>query len=394
MASLCIKEGLKIAEESLDLIAREAGGCLRDALSLLDQVFACSEDTVDPEIVPDILGVTERKNIFKISTTILEKDIPGFLDIIGEVYEHGQDLKKMYAEIIEHFRNLLVLKIDEKGNRLINTPNHEIELMREQIRETPETYLNQILDLLFREESTVRFSSQPRLAFEATVIKIIQIKPAVPIETLIQKLELLRNEFAGSELERPIESDHRQFTTTGQTNPEADFKKSESTPETPLAKDITTEIAKNTSCNNSKYSSKDKDRKAEKEDSPKIDSVDLKQLWIELRKIICRQIPSLASPLSNCELTKLTDQAAFIKIADSQFNISLLNRKKDSLMKVCCDFFNKKMDLFIETILNSGNDQKEKINQSNSLKEEAVRHPLVADAIEIFKGNVINVKLL
>jgi hypothetical protein len=52
------------------------------------------------------------------------------------------------------------------------------------------------------------------------------------------------------------------------------------------------------------------------------------------------------------------------------------------------------MDLFIETILNSGNDQKEKINQSNSLKEEAVRHPLVADAIEIFKGNVINVKLL
>ena len=220
MVSLCAREGLQIAEESLNLIAREAGGCMRDALSLLDQVLACSKDTVNPEIVPDILGVTDRKNIFEISTAILERDIPRFLDILGNIYEHGQDLKKLYAELIEHFRNLLVLKIDAKGARLINTPGHEIELMREQIRETPETYLNQVLDILFREESTIRFSSQPRLALEITGIKIIQIRPAVPIETLIKKLDLLRNEFAGNESGRSTESDDRQFKISEKTNPE------------------------------------------------------------------------------------------------------------------------------------------------------------------------------
>jgi len=102
----------------------------------------------------------------------------------------------------------------------------------------------------------------------------------------------------------------------------------------------------------------------------------------------------MASPLSNCELTRLTDQEIFIKITDSQFNINLLNRKKDSLIKVCCDFFRKKMDLVMEIIINSENAPQKKINQSNSLKEGAVKHPLVADAIEIFNGNVVDVKLL
>ncbi len=394
MVSLCAREGLQIAEESLNLIAREAGGCMRDALSMLDQVLACSKDTVDPEIVPDILGVTDRKNIFELSAAILERNISRFLDILGNVYEHGQDLKKMYAELIEHFRNLLVLKIDAKGHRLINTPDHEIELMREQVRETPETYLNQILDLLFREESTIRFSSQPRLAFEVTIIKIIQIRPAVPIETLIKKLDLLRNEFAENVSERSTGYDHRQFKISGKANPDKDCKKSGSIPETPLADNTVTRDTKKELSDNSKYLSEDKKKKREKAESPEIRSTDLKQLWQELRSKICRQIPSMASPLSNCELTRLTDQKIFIKITASKFNINLVNRKKDTLIKVCCDFFRKKMDLVMETIINSENNHKNKINQSNSLKEEAVRHPLVADAIEIFNGNVVDVKLL
>ncbi len=394
MVALCTKEGLQIAEESLTLIAREAGGCMRDALSLLDQVLACSKDIVNPEIVPDILGVPDRKNIFEISTTILKRDIPGFLDILGNIYEHGQDLKKLYAELIEHFRNLLVLKIDAEGTRLINTPGHEIELMRKQIQETPETYLNQVLDILFREESTIRFSSQPRLALEVAVIKIIQIRPAVPIETLIQKLDLLRNEFAGNESERFTESDDRQFNISGGNNPDKDCKKSGSTPETRLADDTVTRAAEKTISNNPKYISEDTTNEREETAHPENRSTDLKPLWQELRSKICRQMPSMASPLSNCELTKLTDQEIFIKITDSKFNISLLKRKKESLIKVCCDFFRKKMDLVMEIIINSENDHKNKINQSNSFKEEAVRHPLVADAIEIFNGNIVDVKLL
>jgi len=394
MVSLCAREGLQIAEESLNLIAREAGGCMRDALSLLDQVLACSKDTVNPEIVPDILGVTDRKTIFEISTTILERDIPRFLDILGNVYEHGQDLKKLYAELIEHFRNLLVLKIDAKGTRLINTPNHEIELMREQVREIPETYLNQILDILFREESTIRFSSQPRLALEVAVIKIIQIRPAIPIEALIKKLDLLRNEFAGNESEHATESDDRQFKISGEKKPDKDCKESGPIPETSFADNTVAGAVEKALSNNSKQLSENKKRKREKAESPENRSTNLKQLWQELRSKICKQIPSMASPLSNCKLTKLTDQEVFIKITDSKFNINLLNRKKESLIKVCCDFFGKKMDLVMEIVINSENDHKNKFNQSNSLKEEAVRHPLVADAIEIFNGNVVDVKLL
>ncbi|MGD8717099.1 MAG: DNA polymerase III subunit gamma/tau, partial [Desulfobacterales bacterium] len=67
MASICQQESYAIAEESLGLIAQEASGSMRDALSLLDQVLSCSQGAIDHQQVTDILGVVDRKIIFSLS---------------------------------------------------------------------------------------------------------------------------------------------------------------------------------------------------------------------------------------------------------------------------------------------------------------------------------------
>ena len=71
MASICGKEGVAVSEESLLSISRAAGGSMRDALSLLDLVLSCSDGPATNENLRNILGIVDRRIIFKISEAIL-----------------------------------------------------------------------------------------------------------------------------------------------------------------------------------------------------------------------------------------------------------------------------------------------------------------------------------
>ncbi|MGD8449061.1 MAG: DNA polymerase III subunit gamma/tau, partial [Desulfobacterales bacterium] len=182
MEELCAKEGVEIAVDSLGLIAREAGGSMRDGLSLLDHVMSCTRGAITREHVLDILGVIDRKIIFSISEAILRGETPDVLNILSEIYNAGHDMKKLYADLIEHFRNLLVVKMVKKIDHLVDIPSHEINEMRDQVKKVSRTFLNQILDLLFKEEASILNSTQPRLAIEMVFIKMFQMKPALPID--------------------------------------------------------------------------------------------------------------------------------------------------------------------------------------------------------------------
>jgi DNA polymerase III subunit gamma/tau len=370
MATLCEKEGIAIQEESLSLIAREAGGCMRDALSLLDQILGCTKNRVDPETVPELLGITNRKNIFDMSVAILNQNIPDFLSLLDSIYTQGKDLKKVYSDLIEHFRNLLVVRMGKRETDLVNTPAHEIVTMKQQVEQTTEIHLSQILDVFLREESVIRFSSQPKVAFEIAVIKMIQIPPALSIETLIRKLDQLRNEWGENNpvpqnncFQEPQKADIS--TAPKLTSPEKQEEiltsqiETEGTPptHTPLSKDPN-------------------------------------RIWEELRTAICKKIPSMASPLSRSIITQLSDNKIFLSIRESQFNLNRINTKKAALTEICCDFFQKEMVLVLDMKIDTDNDQKEKSSQENQKQDKAIRHPLISNAIEIFNGNIIDVKVL
>ncbi|MDP3283336.1 MAG: hypothetical protein Q8M56_02790, partial [Desulfobacterales bacterium] len=136
--------------------------------------------------------IVDRRIIFKISEAILSSDINVLLDSLDGLYENGHNIKELYSDIIEHFRNLLVVKMDKNLNKLINLPPHEIDLMKEQVKDVPSTFLNQIFDLLYREEPAVRFSPNPKLSLEMVFFSMFQIKPALPIDFLIEKIDGLR----------------------------------------------------------------------------------------------------------------------------------------------------------------------------------------------------------
>jgi DNA polymerase-3 subunit gamma/tau len=365
MVSLCRQEGFEIAEESLGLIAREAGGSMRDALSLLDQLMTCAQGLVTHEQVLDILGVIDRKIIFDLASSILNADIHVVLDLLDDVYDRGHDMKKLYADLLEHFRNLLVVAMGNRVEKLVDLPSGEFEQLVTQAKPLSAGILNHIFDMLFKAEASIRLSPQPKLALEMTLIRLLQTKPALSIDVLIDKLDALRQEVSPAEPVSKNDGGHPSTEPVVQSAPGGSKTKPEG------SGSVADGFAPAT----------DATGKAD-------------QMWKQICEIVSQKNPSLAANLLKCRLTNTTEQSLEIDVPDNGFTINMIQREKNMaiLNQVCMEVFGhtQKIQLSASNSMD-GHNQKKKDNQ---LKQKAISHPLVADAIEIFDGKLVDVKVL
>ena len=365
MAFICQEEDFKIPQESLVLIGREATGSMRDALSLLDQVLSCFKGSVGHDQVLDILGVIDRKYVFDLCGTILRGDTTVILDALDDCYHRGYDLKKLFANLLEHLRNLLIVKMGRNVGKLVDLPDNELDQMAEQTREVPFVVLNQIFDQLFREEASIRLSSDPKLALEMAFIRLDQTKPTLPIDELIDKLDQLRQEI------------HASPGGLGEQKPDVKEPPHESAPQR-------------------KDENFDLDPKPEPSAAAADSLNDLDATWSRLYEIICKKNPSLGASLSKCRLKQVSTDHIEIEVSDNGFTLNMLQREKNkaTLKKICAAYFGEERDIML-TSLSEPDDKhpKKKSQNEHLLKQKALSHPLVADAIEIFNGKLIDVKI-
>ncbi|MCJ7772607.1 MAG: DNA polymerase III subunit gamma/tau [Desulfobacterales bacterium] len=361
---ICQKEGVKISKESISVIAHEAGGSMRDALSLLDQVIAYSEEEVSHDSILNILGVVDRKNIFAVSEAVFKGDLPVILDILDDIYDRGQNMLGFYTDLIEHFRNLIVVSIAKKTDKLVDLPAHEIAMLQEQAKDASPILLNQVFDLLFKEEPVIRSSPNTKMAIEMIFIRIFQVKPVLPIDVLIEKIDTLRQGVSGVPQGKIVES---QAGYGG--------KGHEPVPENTKALDSEKEVA---------------------ERSTKTPDETLEQAWEKVLGMISEKHPSLAVSLAQCALKKISDNMMEIEINGSGYTLDMVKRDKSEaiLKKICSQYFGRELQIkFKAGAIENKKNQKKK-SKDNELKQEAFNHPLVADAIEIFDGKIVDVKIL
>ena len=367
MGTLCSKEGVEIAVDSLGIIAREAGGSMRDGLSLLDHVISCTQGAITHKQILDILGVIDREVIFNLSAAILGGQLPKVLDILDAIYSAGHDMKKLYADLMEHFRNLLLVKMVEKIDRLVDIPSHEIDLMCDQVKEVSRIFLNQILDLFFKKEVLILNSTQPKIAIEMVFIRMFQMKPVLPIDILIEKLDNLRKDIYETE---------------------TDFRDTQSKP---VLKDTQEDPIETSDEVSSIAESIEPFTPAPYDPNENIDRV-----WERLLSTFSEKYPSLAANLKNSTIKSLSGHRLEIEVNGNDFNINMVRRNKNStiIKKVCSDFFGKDMEVIIAAKKIQPLEDQDKKNHAERLKQEALCHPLVTDTIDIFNGNVVDVKIL
>ena len=374
LKKLCEKEGFNMDTESLSLIAREAEGGMRDALSLLDQLMACADGDLSHEQLMDFLGIADQKMLFDLSEAVFARKIPKVIEIFDYLYSRGHDFKKLYQDILKHFRNLLVVKISENNDTLLDLPAIDISRLKDQVNTVSAFYLNQVIHFLFELDSSMRFSDQPKLVLEVAFIKLLQIQPVLPIDTLIEKLDQLGNGACFAQDPRladliPAYGDPDQ--------PEPEIEMEFDPQASPEYENITGKATETM-----KFEDKG-------------NSSDLVAAWKILFKAISAEHPSLAANLINSKLKALDGNDLLIEVNGNDFNLKRIKQDKNlALLKsVCENFFSRPINIVIEE-KKTENDIQQKRDDSRKMKEGALNHPLVAEAIELFKGTIVEVKLI
>jgi DNA polymerase-3 subunit gamma/tau len=375
MSFICEKEGVTISPENLFVIARASGGSMRDALSLLDLVVSCSEGPVSGENIQDILGILDRRVLYNISGAILNSDFSALLDLLDGLYSNGHNIKELYYDIVEYFRNLIVIKMVNTAGNLIKLPQHEIFMMAEQVKSISASLLNQIFDVLYKEESSIRLSPNPKLCLEMIFFKLFQIKPALPIELLIEKIDNFRQVLT--------EKDKKDLF-----NPEkvfADYRKGELVESKPQR----VSEAKREAV----YGEDSADSHADGDSNC---NDDLKQVWESFRAMVSEKHPSLAALMSKCTIRDIIENRLEVEVAGNSFGFNMIKRKKnrDILNEICTECFGKAMEICFEEKKTPESDTAKEKAGTNNLISDALNHPLVTDAVEVFNGKVLDAKIL
>ncbi|TDP62343.1 DNA polymerase III subunit gamma/tau [Bradymonas sediminis] len=193
-------ENITAEKAALQLIARQANGGMRDALSLMDQVISFAGDSFDEAQVAQILGVANRKHLFELSEAVIARDAEAALAVLGEVDRYGYDLKQFSTELVTHFRDLVVTRVVKNPERVTSLTESELRQVAEQVDGQPVELLHRYFAVMADGAQEMIRSPYPRLIFEMTLVRLAQLEPLDSLTLLVDRLESLEGVLADDAL--------------------------------------------------------------------------------------------------------------------------------------------------------------------------------------------------
>ncbi len=188
-AQLAGQEGVEIDDQALHLIVREAGGSVRDGLSLLDQVFSYCGNNVTGEEVIEVLGLVSQQVIADMADALLAGDLGRAIADLDKVYTYGMDLKRFVNELLSWFRGLVICSVSKNPRQLLDMPADDFILLQKTAAAHSRESLSLVFHLLMDGLEKAALSARPRFAVEMAFIKVVQASDVLPVTELLGRLD-------------------------------------------------------------------------------------------------------------------------------------------------------------------------------------------------------------
>ncbi len=182
-------EGMKLSAPALALVARQAEGGMRDALSLLDHVRAACGDAPADADVAESLGAVDAAAIARIAGALLRRDGAAVLAEVEALHARGLEMKRVAEELVRHLRNVVVAKLVPAVS--LDLPDAELEEVRGQAAGADAAQLTRLFDLVQRSIVEVKLSEQPRYALEVALLEGVFLAPGAEVAELLARVEAL-----------------------------------------------------------------------------------------------------------------------------------------------------------------------------------------------------------
>ena len=176
---VCKESDIAAEEDALGIIAAQADGGMRDALSILDQCMALAEGTLTAERVQEALGLVGRAWIRRMAGEIAARDAAALIAQLSELLQSGRELKQVLAELAQYFRRLMIAGVGGAVSAAELCAGDAEELRMDVAQFTQEEIMS-ILRRLNETMQELRTSPQPRIAVETLLIGLCHTEGAAP----------------------------------------------------------------------------------------------------------------------------------------------------------------------------------------------------------------------
>lgn len=192
MQEIAEKENFTIADDAALLIARLADGALRDALSLLDQcTVRSSEVTVD--VVTKAAGMAGGEHLKSISLAIKTRSVGQALSLIHELYERSCDMERLCTDLLEYYRNLMILKSVNQADGLIIAAPAELAQMTEDAAGYDLVTIVHIMDALQSSLERLKSGANQRVEMELAMMRLCSPELDSSSAALMRRMKLLED---------------------------------------------------------------------------------------------------------------------------------------------------------------------------------------------------------
>ncbi|MEE0982257.1 MAG: DNA polymerase III subunit gamma/tau, partial [Acutalibacteraceae bacterium] len=185
-------ENITIDDDAALLIARIADGALRDALSILDRCSGISTH-VTADVVSNAAGLAGKDYLFELVDNINKNNPSEVLALISKLHNDSCDMERLCSELINHYRNIMIIKTVKNPQQLIVCTDIDFELYKKQAENTTLFKVLSCITTLEECAALLKNSTSKRTQMEMCAVKLCIPDISSDNTALIARIEKLES---------------------------------------------------------------------------------------------------------------------------------------------------------------------------------------------------------
>lgn len=172
------QDGLAIEDRSLMALARASEGSMRDGLSLLDQIIAFGGKTIRHQDLEALLGAVPQERVRAMIEAVVEQNSPKALQVIAGLLDQGHDVRAYCADLVEYVRNMLVAAVVPAGpdlRGLIEASEEDLVQLSRDAERFDVEQLQELFRICTTAEDSLRVSAHPRFVLETAAVRATRL---------------------------------------------------------------------------------------------------------------------------------------------------------------------------------------------------------------------------
>ena len=188
MITVLQKEGVQYDKTAVKAIISLADGGMRDALSILDQILAYSNNSLRVEDVYSIFGLISNKEKIGLIQDINAGDISATLEKVKNFSEGGIDIARLTQDILEILKDVLIYKKTKQTDELTTLNQSDAQLLADSIEIRK---LHEMIGTFLKLQLDFKTASNVKTLFEVALLKLLTYEdaaaPVVKKQVVIEK---------------------------------------------------------------------------------------------------------------------------------------------------------------------------------------------------------------